>query len=143
MSKNLLPGPDLNWLGLGADKVLYQLDIPQLVEEAIKNGEGTLSSTGALAIDTGRFTGRSPKDRFIVLDDVTRDTVWWGDVNIKFTQANFNSLLEKVCAHLNAHKIYVRDAFACADPSYRTSIRVITGTAYQNLFANNLFFKAG
>jgi len=141
MSKNLLPGPDLNWLGLGADKVLYQLDIPQLVEEAIKNGEGTLSSTGALAIDTGRFTGRSPKDRFIVLDDVTRDTVWWGDVNIRFTQANFNALLEKVCAHLNARKIYVRDGYACADPSYKTSIRVITGTAYQNLFANNLFLR--
>lgn len=141
MSKVLLPGLDLSWLNLGAEKALYQLDVPQLVEEAIRNGEGTLSSTGALAIDTGKFTGRSPKDRFIVLDDITRDTVWWGDINIQFSPADFDQLLKKVCSYLNQRKFYVRDAYACADPAYKTNIRVITETAYQNLFANNLFLR--
>lgn len=141
MNKVLLSGPDLSWLGLGTDDALYQLSVPQLIEEAIKNGEGTLSSTGALAIDTGQFTGRSPKDRFIVLDDITRDTVWWGDINIRFSQTHFESLLRKVCQHLSKDKFYVRDGYACADEGYRMDLRVITETAYQNLFANNLFLR--
>jgi phosphoenolpyruvate carboxykinase (ATP) len=141
MNKVLMPGPDLSWLDLGNDHALYQLSVPQLIEEAIKNGEGTLTSAGALAIDTGKFTGRSPKDRFIVLDDITRDAVWWGDVNIRFSPADFDFLLRKVCLHLNKNKFYVRDAYACADKDYRTSLRVITETAYQNLFANNLFLR--
>lgn len=143
MSKVLLPQPDLLWLGLGADRALYQLSVPELVEEAIKNGEGTLSSSGALAIDTGKFTGRSPKDRFIVSDEVTKDTVWWADVNYKFKSTDFDYLLRKVCAHLNKNKFYVRDAYACAEQSYQIGIRVITETAYQNLFANNLFLRPG
>lgn len=141
MDKVVMPGPDLSWLHLGSDHGLYQLSVPQLIAEAVKNGEGTLSSTGALAIDTGKFTGRSPKDRFIVLDDLTRDTVWWGDINIPFSPVDFDLLLRKVCAHLNQDKFYVRDAYVCADESYRINLRVITETAYQNLFANNLFLR--
>lgn len=141
MSKILLPTLDLSRLNLGVEKALYQLDVPQLVEEAIKNGEGTLTSEGALAIDTGKFTGRSPKDRFIVSDDITRDAVWWGDINMPFDPANFDRLLEKVCAYLNQGKFYVRDGFACADPAYKTRVRVITETAYQNLFSYNLFLR--
>jgi len=141
MSQVLLPEPGLSWLNLGVENALYQLSVPQLIEEAIKNGEGTLSSTGALAVDTGKFTGRSPKDRFIVVDDITRDTVWWGDINIRFSALNFDSLLQKVCAHLNRKKFYVRDGAVCADKTYQKSIRVITETAYQNLFANNLFLR--
>lgn len=141
MSKNLLPGLDLKWLNLGTEKALYQLDMSQLIEESLKNGEGSLTSTGALAIDTGKFTGRSPKDRFIVLDDVTRDSVWWGDINIPFAPADFDLLQEKMCVYLDARKFYVRDAYACADPLYRIGIRVITETAYQNLFAHHLFLR--
>jgi phosphoenolpyruvate carboxykinase (ATP) len=141
MNKVLMPGPDLSWLELGNDYALYQLSVPELIEEAVKNGEGTLTSTGALAIDTGKFTGRSPKDRFIVLDDITSDTVWWGEVNIRFSPADFDFLLRKVCLHLNKNKFYVRDASVCADKNYRTSLRVITETAYQNLFAHNLFLR--
>jgi phosphoenolpyruvate carboxykinase (ATP) len=141
MSKVLIPKPDLSWLNLGADNALYQLTVPELVEEAIKNREGTLSSTGALAIDTGKFTGRSPKDRFIVVDDITREEVWWGDINIQFTPEKFGLLLDKVCKYLNQRKFYVTDGYACADPAYKTGVRVITETAYQNLFANNLFLR--
>lgn len=141
MSLTQLPEPGLAWLNLGDENALYQLSVPELIEEAIKNGEGTLSSTGALAVDTGKFTGRSPKDRYIVVDDLTRDAVWWGDINIRFSALNFDSLLEKVCAHLNRKKFYVRDAYVCADINYRKSLRVITETAYQNIFANNLFIR--
>ena len=141
MSKVLLPEPGLSWLNLGNEYALYQLSVPELIEEAIKNGEGTLSANGALAIDTGQFTGRSPKDRFIVLDDITRDTVWWGDINIRFSTTDFDLLLDKVCTHLNRKKFYVRDACACADENYRLHLRVITETAYQNLFAHHLFLR--
>lgn len=141
MSKVLLPETNFSGLNLGTENALFQLSVPELIEEALLNGEGTLSNTGALAIDTGRFTGRSPKDRFIVLDDITRDTVWWGDINIGFEPAKFDALLEKVCAYLGDKKYYVRDASACADEKYSLSIRVVTETAYQNLFAHNLFIR--
>lgn len=133
--------PDLGYLNLNSDRALYQLNVAELVEEALKNGEGTLADSGALAIDTGRFTGRSPKDRFIVCDAVTENTVWWGDVNIRFDPRNFDLLFEQITSHLNRNDFYVRDAYACADERYQTTIRVVTETAYQNLFANNLFLR--
>ncbi len=133
--------PDLKYLNLKAKNIKYQLSVAELVDEALKNGEGTLTSTGALAVDTGKFTGRSPKDRFIVCDQITENTVWWGDVNIKFTTKDFNSLYLKVIGHLHTKQVYVRDAFACADEDYRMSIRVITENAFQNLFAHNLFLR--
>lgn len=132
---------DLGYLNLNAKTVKYQLSVPELVEEALKNGEGTLTDTGALAIDTGKFTGRSPKDRFIVCDEVTENAVWWGDINIKFSEAHFDSLYNKIIAHLNSEKIYVRDAYACAAENYKTTIRVVTEYAFQSLFANNLFLR--
>ncbi|HYK75606.1 MAG TPA: phosphoenolpyruvate carboxykinase (ATP) [Daejeonella sp.] len=140
MSKPL--SVDLKYLNLDrAREIHYQLTPAELIELAICNGEGTLADSGALAIDTGEFTGRSPKDRFIVADDITENTVWWGDINIKFDSQQFDSLYNKVCQYLSAKEIYVRDAYACADPEYKLGIRVITETAYQNLFANNLFLR--
>lgn len=136
-----LARPDLNYLGLGTSLMKYQLSVPELVEEALKNGEGTLADNGALAIDTGKFTGRSPEDRYIVADELTNDAVWWGDVNIKIAAAQYEVLYNKVVAYLNERPYYVRDAFACADPDYEISIRAVTETAYQNLFAHNLFLR--
>ncbi len=141
MSKVFMTKPNLSHLNLNSGGALYQLDVPQLVEEALKNGEGTLADSGALSIDTGKFTGRSPKDRFIVFDEVTRDAVFWSDINLKFSPDDFDALLNKVTNHLNQKKFYVRDVYACADPMFRTGIRVITETAYQNLFAHNLFLR--
>eukprot|EP01132_Coremiostelium_polycephalum_P011550 gene11550-14149_t len=141
MSKAFLQKPDLSYLNLSSDNAFYQLEVAELVEEALKNGEGTLADTGALAIDTGKFTGRSPKDRFIVCDEVTRDAVWWGDINIQFSEENFNALYDRVTGYLHGKQIYVRDAYACADETYKTSIRVVTEKAFQNLFANNLFLR--
>lgn len=141
MSNVFFPKPDLSYLNLSSEHALYQLEVPELVEEALKNGEGTLADTGALAIDTGKFTGRSPKDRFIVCDDLTRDTVWWGDINLKFSEENFDALYLKVTEHLKGKQIYVRDGYACADEVFKTTIRVVTEKAFQSLFANNMFLR--
>ncbi len=119
----------------------WNLTPASLVEEAIIRGEGTLADSGALAVDTGEFTGRSPKDRFVVEDHITKDEVWWGDVNFKFSPENFDKLYNRVTAYLAGKEVFVRDSFACADPAYKLTIRVVTETAYQNLFSNNLFLR--
>jgi len=129
-------------LGLGKVSAAYwNLSPAELVEETLDRGEGVLTDNGALAIDTGEFTGRSPKDKFIVLDDVTKDVIWWGDVNIKFDAAKFETLYNRMTAYLTGKEVYVRDAFACADPRYRLNIRVVTEFPWSNLFANNLFLR--
>ena len=113
----------------------------ELLAAAINRKEGTLTDTGALAADTGTFTGRSPKDKFTVEDDLTRDTVWWGNINQKFSKDKFDALLEKVINHYEGKEIFVRDAFACADPNYQLKVRVVTETAYQNLFVHHMFLR--
>ncbi len=129
-------------LGLANVAAAYwNLTPAELVEEAITRGEGTLVDSGALAADTGEFTGRSPKDRFIVCDETTENAVWWGDVNIKFDPTKFDLLYNRVCAYLSGKEVFVRDSYACADPTYRTNIRVVTEQAYHNIFANNLFLR--
>ncbi len=129
-------------LGLANVAAAYwNLTPAELVEEAITRGEGTLVDSGALAADTGEFTGRSPKDRFIVCDEITENSVWWGDVNIKFDPTKFDLLYNRVCAYLSGKEVFVRDSYACADPAYRTNIRVVTEQAYHNIFANNLFLR--
>ncbi len=124
-----------------AGKAYVNLTTAELVQHAILNGEGVLTDTGALMADTGEFTGRSPKDKFSVADSKTENTVWWGDVNQKFDPAKFESLLNKVMEHYAGKNLYIRDAYACADPRYRLNIRVINETAYHNLFCNNLFLR--
>ncbi|MFA6262183.1 MAG: phosphoenolpyruvate carboxykinase (ATP) [Bacteroidia bacterium] len=124
-----------------ASKAYVNLSAAELVQHAILNGEGVLSDSGALMADTGEFTGRSPKDKYSVADAKTENTVWWGDVNQKFDPAKFETLLQKVLDHYAGKQIYVRDAYACADPRYRLNIRVINETAYHNLFCHNLFLR--
>lgn len=134
--------PDLSYLELDrARNVFYQLTPAELVETAIKRNEGVLADTGALAVDTGEFTGRSPRDRFIVEDSITRNSVWWSKVNIKFSPDKFDILFQKITAYLNRRDVFVRDSCACANEKYHIDIRVITETAYQNLFAHHLFLR--
>lgn len=129
-------------LGLGnVAAAWWNLSPAELVEETLMRGEGELTDTGALAIDTGEFTGRSPKDKFMVFDDISKDTIWWGDINIKFDPAKFDLLYNRVTSYLSGKEVYVRDCYACADPKYRLNIRVVTETPWSNLFANNLFLR--
>ena len=78
----------------------WNLSPAELIEETIVRGEGVLTDTGALGVDTGKFTGRSPKDKFIVCDSITEDSVWWGDINIKFDAGKFDRLYQRVTAYL-------------------------------------------
>lgn len=124
-----------------AGKVHLNLTTDQLIDEALRRGEGQLTDMGALAADTGEFTGRSPKDKFVVKDANTTDSVWWGSVNQPIEESYFNGLFDKIMAHYEGKELFIRDAYACADPEYRLNIRVVTESAYQNLFAKNLFLR--
>lgn len=119
----------------------WNLSPAELVEEALKNGEGQLTNKGALMCDTGKFTGRSPKDRFVVKDEKTADTVWWGDINFPIEPDKFDRLYQKMLAFLEDKKLYVRDAYAGADEKYRLDLRVINTQAWQNMFCYNMFLR--
>ena len=127
--------------GIKNAKVNYQLTSDALHAKTIENGQGKESSTGALAVNTGKFTGRSPLDRFIVKDDITKDRVWWGDINIPFDGDKFQKLYEKITAYLSEKEVYVRDSFACADEDYKLNIRVVNEYPWSNMFAYNMFLR--
>jgi phosphoenolpyruvate carboxykinase (ATP) len=131
---------DLSYLGFKNNQPAnYQLSAEDLTNYAVEHSEGVLTDMNVLCVDTGEFTGRSPKDRFIVKDATTEHLVWWNDINIPFAAEAFEKLQNKMTDYLASHTFFVRDAAVCADETYRLSLRVITETAYQNLFANNLF----
>ena len=119
----------------------YQLSSEDLQEVVVQKGQGKITKSGALAINTGEFTGRSPLDRFIVKDSITEDKVWWGKVNIPFDQKAFDALYDKVTKYLSGKEIFVRDCYACADPEYQLNIRVINEHSWSNMFAYNMFLR--
>jgi len=134
---------DLNYLNFSCENAFRNLPPAELFELCLKKGMGQLNSTGALMVDTGKFTGRSPKDRFIVKDRVTTSTVDWNDINLSFDPDRFDKLYAKMSAYINQleQPLYVRDVFACADANYRLSVRVINELPWQNLFAHNMFIE--
>ncbi len=121
--------------------VQLNLSVPALIEEALKNQEGVLTDTGAFMCDTGKFTGRSPKDKFCVYDDKTADTVWWGDINHTFDAEKFEALYQKMLAFVADKQLYARYVYACASPAHRLNILVVNTLAWHNLFCNHLFLR--
>jgi len=119
----------------------WNLSTEALEEISLEQGMAQRSASGAIAVDTGEFTGRSPKDRFIVKDDITRDAVWWSNINIPFEPQHFKNLHHKVADYLSNRKLYVRDVYACSDERYRMKIRVITELPWSNIFAHNMFLR--
>jgi len=132
---------ELSQYGIKNAIVNYQLSPDQLHKSTISKAQGAEASSGALAVNTGEFTGRSPMDRFIVKDDVTKDRVWWGDINLPFDSDKFESLYNKVTDYLSEKEVFVRDSYACADDNYRTNIRVINEYPWSNMFAYNMFLR--
>ena len=129
-------------LGLQTGKTVhYQLSPSQLTQQSIDRGEGVLNNTGALVIKTGKFTGRSPKDKFTVKDEITADTVNWNDFNLPIDEKYFFQLKEKMLKYLSDKELWVRDCFACADEKYRLSLRVINESPANNLFCYNMFIR--
>ena len=129
-------------LGIGGSGTVYRnLTAPQLVEKALKNGEGILSSTGALVVNTGKYTGRSPDDKYIVDCPSVHDDIAWGNVNRPMRKENFDIIKSKMLAYLQNRELYIFDGFAGADKKYSKSFRIINELASQNLFIKNLLVE--
>lgn len=127
---------------LDGSNVLTQLAVPQLVEKVLKRGEGILTSTGAVRAETGKYTGRSPKDKFIVEEASTKDFIDWGPVNRPISEESFEKLYTKVVNHLQEqNEIFVFKGFAGADQKNRLPIQVVNEYAWHNLFAHQLFIR--
>lgn len=120
-------------------EVFWNLAPAELVEHAVRRGEGELVATGPFNAVTAPHTGRSPNDRFVVREPVAESEVWWGKVNVPFDAEKYATLREELLAHLEGKDLFVRDMWAGADPEYRLAVRVITPSAWHNLFAYNMF----
>ena len=131
----------LKQYGINASKVNYQLTSQELHEETLAKRQGKEANSGALAVNTGEFTGRSPKDRFIVKDEITADRIWWGKINIPFEPSKFDALYNKITHYLENKEVYARDCFACADVNYRLKIRIINEYPWSNMFTLNMFLR--
>jgi phosphoenolpyruvate carboxykinase (ATP) len=134
----------LNTHGINKPRnVYYNLAIPALYEEFVKRGEGIIGEGGTVVAHTGKHTGRSPQDRFIVKDSKNKKTINWGNVNKAFEPKKFDALLKRVLNHLNGKALFVRDLFVCAHKDYKLSVRVINEYAWHNIFVNSLFLRPG
>ncbi len=119
--------------------VHWNLPTSALYEEAVRRGEGHVAHNGPLVVHTGQYTGRSPKDKFIVNEPSSAQHVWWGDVNRPMDEARYEALKRRLLAYLQGRELFVQDTFAGADPNYRYPVRAITERAWHSLFARNLF----
>ncbi len=126
---------------LNPSAVHRNLGPAQLTEAALRRGEGTLTNTGALLVTTGKYTGRSPDDKFIVDTPAVHDDIAWGSVNRPISKERFTALLNKVTAYLQGREIFLFDGFAGADPKYTKKFRIVNELASQNLFIRDLLIR--
>ncbi|MCC5915157.1 MAG: phosphoenolpyruvate carboxykinase (ATP) [Balneolaceae bacterium] len=132
----------LDYLGLKNHKeALWNLNPAELYEQAICNGEASLTNKHALLVHTGQYTGRSPKDKFTVEEPSTKDDIDWGGFNQPISSKVFDNLHKKVANYLTDKKLYVKDLHAGADPKHRLNVRVVSEAAYHALFAHNMFIN--
>ncbi|MAR39316.1 MAG: phosphoenolpyruvate carboxykinase (ATP) [Flavobacteriales bacterium] len=134
-------GATISDLGIKNGTAHWNLSPEKLSKIAVDKEQATITSSGAININTGEFTGRSPMDRFIVKDSITENSVWWGDVNLSFDEDKFDLLHSKILDYLSGKELYVRDCYACADPKYRMNIRVVNEYSWSNMFAYNMFLR--
>ncbi|TKB46671.1 phosphoenolpyruvate carboxykinase (ATP) [Thalassotalea mangrovi] len=142
---------DLTQYGIeNTAEIIHNPSYEQLFEEETKPGlegfeQGKVTKSGAVAVDTGIFTGRSPKDKYIVRDDLTRDTVWWSDQgkndNKPMSQETWQSLKSLVTKQLSSKRLFVMDTFCGANPDTRLKVRFITEVAWQAHFVKNMFIR--
>lgn len=120
-------------------QVYRNLAVPVLVEHAVLRGEGQLADNGALCVETGKYTGRSPQDKFIVDEPGSRDQVAWNSLNRPISEENFERLYQRTLEYVRGHDLYIFDGYVGADPNYRFGVRVINELAWHNLFVHQLF----
>ncbi len=130
------------YVGLdGLGKQFYQLSAPSLIEAALANEEGSLSESGALSVETGKYTGRSPHDRFFVDTPEIHDKMDWSNSNKPISSDTFNKIFEKMKNFLKGRNVYIFDGYAGADEQYALPVRFINTLASQNLFVHQLFIR--
>lgn len=123
------------------NNLYYNLSTPALYEQAVKRSEAIIGHLGPLVVRTGQHTGRSPNDKFIVKEASSEKNVWWGKVNKSISEENFERIYSHMLSYMRHKTIYVQDLFAGTDKEFRLPVRIITETAWHNLFAKNLFIK--
>ncbi|MGI6161410.1 MAG: phosphoenolpyruvate carboxykinase (ATP) [Christensenellales bacterium] len=133
---------ELEKLGIiNTGTVYWNLSVPGLVEQALARKEGRLTDTGALAVNTGKYTGRSPEDRFVVDEPENHDDIDWGKVNVPISIEKYKGIYNRMMAYLQGRDLFVFEGFAGADPDYRLNVRVINELASQNLFIHQLLIR--
>ncbi len=133
---------NLEYLGIINTKEIYRnLPIPTLVEKALARGEGILSDTGALCVYTGKYTGRSPDDKFIVDEPSIHNVVDWNKANVAISPEKFEAIYRRMTAYLQKHEIFVFDGYAGADPTFRANFRIVNEMASQNLFIHQMLIR--
>lgn len=137
LKKNIITSAGM----LFADDIFYQLEPDELVAQTLEKHQGVKSDTGALVINTGHFTGRSPNDKFIVRDNLTEHSIDWNNFNHPIDENYFDRIHKKMLGYFSSREVWVRDCFACADEAYRLSIRVINDNPWSNLFAYNMLLR--
>ncbi len=135
-------GYGLEALGMrNLGRVYRNLSVPQLIEHALARNEGTLAANGSFCVNTGKYTGRSPQDKFIVDEPGIHDIVHWNKVNVPIPVEKFDLLYQRMLAYIQGRDLYIFDGYVGADPKYRMGVRVINQLASQNLFAHQLFLR--
>ena len=137
------PSADITALGFKHTATqFWNLGPGELTEHTLAIGDGVLADSGALTINTGEFTGRSPDDKFTVRDSITENAVNWADKhNIAFTPEKFDALYNRVVAYLNDKNVYVKDAYACAADKHRLNLRLVAEKPWSAMFAGNMFLR--
>ena len=142
----LVAGKDLDFDKLGihnVKEVHRNLSVDELIKETVANGEGVIGPRGATIVDTGKYTGRSPKDKYIVDEPTSTENIWWGDVNQKLDETIFDELYNKIINYYNSDdsKTYLFDGFAGFDPNHSINVRILAKRAWQAHFVNNMFIR--
>jgi phosphoenolpyruvate carboxykinase (ATP) len=122
-------------------QVYHNLPVPELLEHALMRGEGVLASNGALCINTGKYTGRSPQDKFIVDEPSSREEIHWNKLNVPISEEHFNRLYRRILSYVQGRDLYIFDGYVGAAPTYRMGVRIITELASQSLFSHQLFLR--
>lgn len=131
---------DLSMHGIRPEgEVFWDLPTPVLIEHTLRRGEGVLSHRGPLVVETVPYTGRSPKDKFIVRESTTESDIWWGDINHPIETDVYETLYDRVTEHLSKQDLYVQDVYAAADPQYRLSVRIVTESPWHAHFCRTMF----
>ena len=131
----------LDKYGIKNAQVHYQLEPKKLQAITLEKGMGKETFNGTLAINTGKFTGRSPEDRFLVKDSYTEDHIWWGKSNKAIAPEHFDYLQGEIKKYLGEKELFVRDGYVCADPDYKMNVRTVTEYPWSNMFVYNMFLR--